>query len=140
MRALLLALPLVGCASTDLGWDVPEGYDRVYGQDFATQGALAQFDFTEPAAWGWHMDTRAVEDDPPAQHMVGGRAGQRLRAAPSLALDHRPDRGPAGGGLRLPTRSQEHGPGVARRAPGPVLLLRLPGPGQLLLRAPGSGP
>ena len=63
MRLACLALALVGCAGTgvDDGWDVPDGYARVYGQDFATKGARNEFHFTDEGAWGWHMDTTGAE-------------------------------------------------------------------------------
>lgn len=67
MRLACLALVLCACQTTDDGWDVPDGYARVYGQDFATKGARDEFHFSDEAAWGWHMDR---SEDSDVQHFT----------------------------------------------------------------------
>ena len=58
--ALLLTLPLLGCAGTQPGFDVPDGYERVYGQDFTTKGGRNELHVSDPDAWDWFMDAQTA--------------------------------------------------------------------------------
>lgn len=59
-RVLLLAMPLVACGTLPGDNDIPKGYERVYGQDFAVKGARYELDVSDPKAWEWHMDSQAT--------------------------------------------------------------------------------
>jgi hypothetical protein len=69
---LLITLSLVGCGTTSSGLEIPKGYERVYGQDFATKGGRNELDVSDPKAWAWHMDADArstwIEASSPSEY------------------------------------------------------------------------
>ena len=58
-RSILLVLSLTACGSLPDGNNVPSGYERVYGQDFAFKGGRYELDVSDPSAWEWHLDAEA---------------------------------------------------------------------------------
>lgn len=56
MRAVACLALLAACGTVEERSDLPEGYETVYRQDFATKGTRHELHVSDADAWAWRMD------------------------------------------------------------------------------------